>query len=65
MGMAMREQRILLAAGFNIMRCNLILKQIWKCSSPGSWKLHSKHETQASTQRAWNELMKDHTKLAG
>lgn len=60
-----RNQRILLKAGFKLYRCNLIGKSIWKCKSPGGWTLVSRHETQAATQRAWKELLKDEKNLAG
>lgn len=65
MSMAAREQRIILKAGFSIYRLNLVGKSIWRCKSPGGWTIHSRHETQAATNRAWKELMKDKTRISG
>jgi len=63
--MSMREQKILIEAGYTLLRCDLINKRIWKCSKPGGWTILSKHKTQAETSRAWSERMKDETNLAG
>lgn len=69
MAMGLREQRILLNAGFRIFR--LDLKQILGAQTirttrrPGSWSVYSKHESQAACKRAWNELMKDEKNLEG
>jgi hypothetical protein len=65
MGKAMREQRILLKAGFTLLRCDLVNKKIWKCSGPGSWKVLNRYKTQTAMAQAWNKLMKDNKTLSG
>ncbi|MCK9420244.1 MAG: hypothetical protein M0R70_12780 [Nitrospirae bacterium] len=65
MGKAMREQRILLKAGFALLRYDVVNKKIWKCSSPGSWKVLNRYETQTAMMQAWKAMMEDERNLAG
>jgi len=61
---SMNNQKKLVAAGFNLYRCDLVGTKVWKCKKPGSWIVASKHDTQAATTRAFNELLKDDKNLA-
>jgi hypothetical protein len=63
--MKMREQSILLRAGFRLFRLELDFCRIRECKSAGGWGLHCNHKSKAATQRAWNELMKDDKNLEG
>ena len=63
--MKMREQQILLRAGFRIFRMEEAAMRIRECKGAGAWCIQSNHKSKAGMRRAWAELMKDEKNMEG
>jgi hypothetical protein len=63
--MKMREQQILIAAGFRIFFMEEMSLRIKECTTPGAWSTYSLHRSKAEMERAWAELMNDMKNLEG
>jgi len=61
----MREQKILMAAGFRIFRMEEASMRIKECKGGGACANYSSHRSKADMRRAWAELMKDEKNLEG
>jgi hypothetical protein len=63
--MKMREQQILITAGYRIFRMPLACLSIKECKAGGAWCTYSTHSTMAGMKRAWAVLMADENNLEG
>lgn len=63
--MNLRDQRILINAGYRLFRLDLELQRIRQATMAGGWGIYGNYETTAATLRAWKQLMKDEKNLEG
>ncbi len=63
--MRLREQGILLSAGFRIFRMEEMSLRIKEIKTGGDWGTFGKYPSKAAMRRAWAELMNDTKNLEG